>query len=114
MRDVPAIIIGEQQTQRKHELKMAGDCMIEQELDEREQALQERKERLALLEQEIAAKEKLVKEKEKAKKQILLRLSPTLWTKLAAWAEEDYRSINGQIEYLLSECVRKHGMKDEK
>ncbi|MEG1153171.1 MAG: PTS ascorbate transporter subunit IIC, partial [Ruthenibacterium sp.] len=25
---------------------------------------------------------------------------------LAAWAEDDFRSVNGQIEYLLSECVR--------
>ena len=49
-----------------------------------------------------------MKIKEKAKKQILLRLAPTLWEELAAWAEEDYRSINGQIEYLLAECVRKH------
>ncbi len=40
------------------------------------------------------------------KKQLLLRLSPTLWRELAAWAEDDFRSINGQIEYLLSECVR--------
>ncbi|WP_185259907.1 Arc family DNA-binding protein [Anaerocolumna chitinilytica] len=48
-----------------------------------------------------------MKEKEKSKKQILLRLSPTLWNDLAAWAEDDYRSINGQIEFLLSECVRK-------
>ena len=24
----------------------------------------------------------------------------------AAWAEDDFRSVNGQIEYLLSECVR--------
>ncbi|MGN6714878.1 Arc family DNA-binding protein [Anaerocolumna jejuensis] len=52
-------------------------------------------------------KERQLKEKEKSKKQILLRLSPTLWNELAAWAEDDYRSINGQIEYLLSECVRK-------
>ena len=44
---------------------------------------------------------------EKAKKQILLRLAPPLWEDLAAWAEEDYRSINSQIEYLLAECVRK-------
>lgn len=92
---------------------MAGDCMTEQELDKREQALRERMERLDLLEQEIAAKEKNMKEKEKAKKQILLRLSPALWNKLAAWAQEDYRSINGQIEYLLSECVRKHRMKKD-
>ena len=43
----------------------------------------------------------------KEKKQILLRLSPTLWQDLAAWAEDDFRSINGQIEYLLTECVKK-------
>ena len=44
--------------------------------------------------------------KEKEKKQILLRLSPSLHRELAAWAEDDFRSINGQIEYLLTECVR--------
>ncbi|MBC5999179.1 MAG: Arc family DNA-binding protein [Clostridia bacterium] len=48
-----------------------------------------------------------MKEKDKAKKQMVLRLSPTLWNEIAAWAEEDFRSINGQVEYLLSECVRK-------
>lgn len=46
------------------------------------------------------------KEKEKEKKQVLLRLSPSLWEEVAAWAEDDFRSINGQIEYLLTECVR--------
>jgi len=45
--------------------------------------------------------------KEKDKKQLLLRLSPTLWKELASWADDDFRSINGQIEFLLSECVRK-------
>ena len=40
------------------------------------------------------------------KKQILLRLSPSLWKELASWAEDDFRSINGQIEYLLHECVK--------
>lgn len=51
--------------------------------------------------------------KEKDKKQILLRLSPSLWTDLAAWSAEEFRSINGQIEYLLSEAVkqRKKGKK---
>ena len=44
--------------------------------------------------------------KEKDKKQLLLRLSPSLWKELAAWAEDDFRSINGQIEYLLTEAVR--------
>ncbi len=45
--------------------------------------------------------------KEKEKKQILLRLSSSLWEELAAWAEDDFRSINGQIEYLLNECVKR-------
>ncbi len=40
------------------------------------------------------------------KKQIPLRLSEKLYGEIAAWAEEDFRSVNGQIEYLLSECVR--------
>ncbi len=46
-------------------------------------------------------------EKDKEKKQVLLRLSQTLWTDLAEWAEDDFRSINGQIEYLLTEAVQK-------
>ena len=40
------------------------------------------------------------------KKQVPLRLSPKLYNALCAWAEDDFRSLNGQIEYLLSECVR--------
>ena len=40
------------------------------------------------------------------KKQVPLRLSPKLYEALAAWAEDDFRSVNGQIEYLLTECVR--------
>lgn len=40
------------------------------------------------------------------KKQVPLRLSPKLYDALAAWAEDDFRSLNGQIEYLLTECVR--------
>ncbi len=40
------------------------------------------------------------------KKQVPLRLSEKLYSDLAAWAEDDFRSVNGQIEYLLTECVR--------
>lgn len=50
-------------------------------------------------------------EKDNAKKQILLRLSPSLWRELAAWAADDFRSINGQIEYLLTEAVRERKKK---
>ena len=53
------------------------------------------------------ANEKNNDNKPQEKKQILLRLSPSLHNELAAWAEDDFRSINGQIEYLLSEAVRK-------
>lgn len=41
------------------------------------------------------------------KKQIPLRVSKQLFADLSKWAEDDFRSINGQIEYLLSECVKK-------
>ena len=44
---------------------------------------------------------------ETQKKQVPLRLSPKLYEEIAAWAEDDFRSVNGQIEYLLTECVRK-------
>jgi len=43
---------------------------------------------------------------EKEKKQIPLRLSASLWKDLVAWSEDEFRSLNGQIEYLLSECVK--------
>ncbi|MBE5880209.1 MAG: Arc family DNA-binding protein [Lachnospiraceae bacterium] len=59
------------------------------------------------MEEDIIAREKQLKEKEKAKKQVLLRLSPTLWNELAGWAEDDFRSINAQIEFLLAEAVKK-------
>lgn len=78
------------------------------DLEVRERELQERLERINALEKEILLKEKSVKEKEKAKKQMVLRLSPSLWDDISAWADEDFRSINGQVEYLLTECVRKH------
>ena len=40
------------------------------------------------------------------KKQIPLRLSAKLYAAIAAWAEDDFRSVNCQIEYLLTECVK--------
>ena len=41
-----------------------------------------------------------------SKKQVPLRLSPKLYAAIVAWAEDDFRSLNGQIEYLLTECVK--------
>lgn len=47
-------------------------------------------------------------DKSKGKKQVPLRLSASLYNDLSRWAEEEFRSLNGQIEFLLSECVKKH------
>ena len=47
------------------------------------------------------------------KKQVPLRLSEKLYAEIAAWAEDDFRSVNGQIEYLLTECVKKRRKKEE-
>lgn len=76
--------------------------------EEREAQLRERLERIEELEREVKSREKALKKAEGARKQVILRLSPTLWDDIAAWAEQDFRSINGQIEYLLTEAVRKH------
>lgn len=84
---------------------------MQNDLEEKENKLQQRLERIHAMEQEVLQKEKALKEREKAKKQMLLRLSPGLWDEIAAWAEEDFRSINSQVEYLLTECVRRHRKK---
>jgi len=55
----------------------------------------------------LKVSEFMAEPREKDKKQILLRLSPSLWQALVKWAEDDFRSINGQIEYLLNENVKK-------
>ena len=41
------------------------------------------------------------------KKQIPLRISEKLYAELSRWADDEFRSVNGQIEYLLTECVKK-------
>ena len=80
--------------------------MNEDELITKEAQLAARLARVTELETQVLRKAKALKEKEKAKKQVLLRLAPSLWDEIAAWAEDDFRSINAQIEYLLTEAVR--------
>ncbi|MGE5177101.1 MAG: Arc family DNA binding domain-containing protein [Hyphomicrobiales bacterium] len=43
------------------------------------------------------------------RKAFLLRIDPDLWRALEAWAADELRSVNGQIEYLLSRAVRDAG-----
>lgn len=49
----------------------------------------------------------------KSTKQLLLRISPSLYAKIARMAEDDFRSVNGEIEYLLTAAVRQRGLSDE-
>ncbi len=39
------------------------------------------------------------------RKPFLLRIDPKLWAELEAWAADELRSVNGQIEYLLKQAV---------
>jgi len=41
------------------------------------------------------------------RKPFLLRIDPELWADLEAWAQDELRSINGQIEYVLRQAVQK-------
>jgi hypothetical protein len=41
------------------------------------------------------------------RKKFLLRIDPALWEELERWASDELRSVNGQIEYLLREAVRR-------
>jgi hypothetical protein len=51
----------------------------------------------------------------KSRKSFLLRINPDLYEALEAWARQELRSINGQIEYILKDAVRRHRreIKDE-
>jgi hypothetical protein len=49
----------------------------------------------------------------KSRKSFLLRINPDLYEALEAWARQELRSINGQIEYILTDAVRIHGRKVE-
>ena len=41
------------------------------------------------------------------KKTVLLRLNPKTWEEINIWAKDEFRSINGQIEYILHEALKK-------
>jgi hypothetical protein len=41
------------------------------------------------------------------RKSFLLRMDPELWRELERWSQEEMRSVNGQIEFLLKQAVKK-------
>lgn len=75
-------------------------------LDSREERLRQRREKLDALEAELREREKALKARDAKRKQIILRLPESLWADIAGWAEDDFRSVNAQIEYLLTKSVR--------
>lgn len=48
------------------------------------------------------------------RKSILLRITPELWEEIQRMANEELRSVNGQIEYLLREAVKSRGRSSRK
>ena len=50
----------------------------------------------------------------KERKAFLLRMDPALYEALEAWAQQELRSLNGQIEYILKNAVAKHRKAIEK
>ena len=91
--------------QQKENKQMSVDS---EKLEQKEQRLLARKEQLDALEAELKAREKELKARDAKRKQIILRLPESLWRDIARWSEEDFRSINGQIEYLLTKSVKEH------
>jgi len=41
------------------------------------------------------------------RKSFLMRIDPALWADLEAWAQDELRSVNGQIEYILRQAVKR-------
>lgn len=78
---------------------------MRRELLERQAELDAREKELRKRERELTAKND---HKEGKRKQIILRLPESLWRDIADWAEYDFRSVNSQIEYILTRSVREH------
>lgn len=45
------------------------------------------------------------------RKSFLLRLSFEMWKELERWAADEFRSVNGQIEFILNEAIRRERTK---
>lgn len=45
------------------------------------------------------------------KKDFLLRIDPEIWRQLQAWAADELRSVNGQIEFILRKAIESRGRK---
>ena len=43
----------------------------------------------------------------KERKAFLMRIDPALWAELESWAQDEMRSVNGQVEMILRQAVMK-------
>ena len=55
----------------------------------------------------------MAEKKDAGRRQVPLRLSAALYDELQRWAEDEFRSLNGQIEYLLSQAVKRRRGADD-
>lgn len=46
------------------------------------------------------------------RKAFLLRIDPKLWNELEAWAADELRSVNGQVEFILRQAVSQRRSRD--
>ena len=46
-----------------------------------------------------------------AKKTFVLRMSENTFNKLSKWADDEFRSVNGQIEMILDKALKEAGRK---
>ncbi len=49
--------------------------------------------------------------KKEATKSFLLRLDAATMEQVEAWAAREFRSVNGQIQWIVAEALRRHGIK---
>ena len=47
------------------------------------------------------------------RKSFLLRINPALYKELEAWAQQELRSVNGQIEFVLKEAVNRRRRRED-
>lgn len=61
----------------------------------------------------MEADEKPISTKSKAKKSFVIRIDESTYKLLEKWANDEFRSVNGQIEFLLHQNLVDSGRKKE-
>jgi hypothetical protein len=44
------------------------------------------------------------------RKSFLMRIDPALWREIERWAADELRSVNGQVEFILREAIKRRGV----